>query len=104
MHVATSSVVSFVGGLAVGAALAVALYETTRVRRKSDDSGNVGRPVQRILSFRKEDGSPADQDLDIYQDDVLVEMFTRNIQFFGAEKQAAVFRSFVVVVGLGVRS
>lgn len=36
-------------------------------------------------------------------DEVLTEQLTRNLQFFGADAQGRVARSFVVVVGLGVR-
>jgi hypothetical protein len=35
------------------------------------------------------------------EDEILAEQFTRNVQFFGAEGQAAVAAAFVVVVGLG---
>jgi hypothetical protein len=36
-------------------------------------------------------------------DDILSEQLTRNVQFFGLEAQKRIARSFVVVVGLGVR-
>ena len=36
-------------------------------------------------------------------DEVLAEQLTRNLQFFGSEAQGRVAKSFVVVVGLGVR-
>lgn len=37
------------------------------------------------------------------EDEILQEQFTRNVQFFGAEGQSKVARSFVVIIGLGVR-
>lgn len=39
----------------------------------------------------------------IVSDEVLAEQLTRNVQFFGVEAQQHVARSFVLVVGLGVR-
>jgi hypothetical protein len=35
------------------------------------------------------------------EDEILAEMFTRNVQFFGKDAQARIAGSFVVVVGLG---
>eukprot|EP00884_Botryococcus_braunii_P014097 jgi/Botrbrau1/22689/Bobra.0132s0030.1 len=101
MRVETPSVVSFLGGLAVGAVLAVALYETTRTRRRNGHAEPSGLSLLGSESLRNGKDKSSNEDLDIYKDEVLVEMFTRNIQFFGAEKQAAVSRSFVVIVGLG---
>jgi hypothetical protein len=103
MHVETASVVSFLGGLAVGAVLAVALYETTRTRRRNGHAERSRLSLLGSEGLRNGEDKSGNEDLDIYKDEVLVEMFTRNIQFFGAEKQAAVSRSFVVIVGLGVR-
>ena len=40
---------------------------------------------------------------DAFDDEILSEQFTRNIQFFGSQGQQQVHDSFVVVVGLGVR-
>lgn len=37
------------------------------------------------------------------EDEILAEQFTRNVQFFGNEGQAAIHKAFVVIVGLGVR-
>jgi len=37
----------------------------------------------------------------IYDDDILTEQFTRNIQFFGEAGQRAIAGAFVVVVGVG---
>jgi hypothetical protein len=37
-------------------------------------------------------------------DEILSEHLTRNVQFFGIEKQKIIANSFVVVVGLGVRA
>jgi hypothetical protein len=36
------------------------------------------------------------------QDEVLAEHLTRNVQFFGLEKQKQITNAFVVVIGLGV--
>ena len=40
---------------------------------------------------------------DFEVDEILEEQFTPNVQFFGVEGQSKVARSFVVVIGLGVR-
>jgi hypothetical protein len=37
------------------------------------------------------------------EDDILQEHLTRNVQFFGLEKQKRIGGAFVVVIGLGVR-
>jgi hypothetical protein len=36
------------------------------------------------------------------RDEVLAEQLTRNVQFFGVERQRAITHAFVVVIGLGV--
>jgi hypothetical protein len=101
MHASTSNIVSFVGGLAVGAALAFALYKTSRLPRNSVNGRRSLSSVQNNQQSTSDDDNS--QELNIYDDEVLQEMFTRNIQFFGGERQAFISKSFVVVVGLGVR-
>jgi hypothetical protein len=39
---------------------------------------------------------------DFENDEILAEHLTRNVQFFGVDKQKAIASSFVVVIGLGV--
>jgi hypothetical protein len=39
---------------------------------------------------------------DFESDEILAEHLTRNVQFFGVEKQKVIASSFVVVIGLGV--
>jgi tRNA A37 threonylcarbamoyladenosine dehydratase len=38
------------------------------------------------------------------EDDIIAEQLTRNVQFFGLDNQKRIAHSFVVVVGLGVRT
>jgi len=40
---------------------------------------------------------------DLEGDDIVREQLTRNIQFFGLDGQKCITKSFVIVVGLGVR-
>lgn len=48
-------------------------------------------------------GTPQHANLQEFdQDEVLAEQLTRNVQFFGLDKQKQVAKSFVVVIGLGV--
>ncbi|CAM6109865.1 unnamed protein product [Calypogeia fissa] len=47
------------------------------------------------------DSSPKIMDMDFDSDDIIVEQFTRNIQFYGKEGQKKVHEALVVVIGLG---
>lgn len=106
MHFGTSSIPTFLGGVAVGCVVAIALYET-RSRKKGILTEIAFHSRNKDPKLRgkenRDSGSSGGQHVDIFGDEVLEEMFTRNIQFFGAEGQARVSRGFVVVVGLGVR-
>jgi hypothetical protein len=103
--------IALVGGACLGAALTWALHETARPPRgqgsrdaqKREQSGiqnTTARGNANIHLTTLETSHVAPEN--VLEDEVLAEQFTRNIQFFGPQAQAAVSTSFVIVVGLGV--
>ena len=83
--------------LLVGAAAGALLYTWLRPRHTNEtSSANKPYEAQGVAGLTIA--------ADALQDDILREQFTRNIQFFGEGPQTQVFRSFVVIVGLGVRA
>lgn len=102
MHVGASPIATFLGGVAVGCVAAVALYEI-RCRKCGVLTQSAFHSRNMDPKIRDSEGSLDGHHVDIFEDEVLEEMFTRNIQFFGIEGQARVSRGFVIVVGLGVR-
>lgn len=92
---------AFVAGGAVGTCLAALVY--TRRSQQSggmpaDTTGGRESPRPSAERERREEGS---QPLQVAEDEILAEHFTRNVQFFGSEAQQRVADSFVIVVGLG---
>ena len=85
-------------GAATGAVICAWAY------RRRSLVGNSGLAHSEAETPRTQHAAGLTVAADALQDDILREQFTRNIQFFGEAAQAKVFRSFVVIVGLGVRA
>jgi len=88
----------FAIGAGFGVGISILAYKySTKVQSKS----------HRIdANFQSSEGGASASTVtaeDFDKDDILNEQLTRNIQFFGLEGQRKISKSFVVVVGLGVR-
>jgi hypothetical protein len=94
----------FAAGALAGAALTAlgAYYYYSSSNRSLLATGNSQLPSQP----QKQQQSPGPAHhaslQEFEQDEVLAEHLTRNVQFFGLEKQKQITNSFVVVIGLGV--
>lgn len=104
---------SFAAGAIAGAALTAALgacycyYSTSSSSSKNSKLSNLHshhqQPQQQQHNQQHQQHHHASlQQFD--QDEVLAEQLTRNVQFFGLDKQKQITNSFVVVIGLGVSS
>eukprot|EP00873_Tetraselmis_striata_P028405 jgi/Tetstr1/448669/TSEL_035911.t3 len=88
-------------GAAAGAAAAVVLSRTLRPSSTSTHAASTGAtPTIAELDAAGGAGCAMSSPTAL-SDEVLTEQLTRNLQFFGADAQGRVARSFVVVVGLG---
>ncbi|CAG9462002.1 unnamed protein product [Pedinophyceae sp. YPF-701] len=102
---ARATVCILVGGVA-GAAVTWAVLSQQRrgvdapaVAPPSEDA--LEKAERRAAAFRDDDGGGMPMEELLEKDEIVKEQLTRNVQFFGADAQAAVSRAFVVVVGLG---
>lgn len=93
---------AFAAGALAGAAVtalgAYCLYSAKCESNRSQKRNQQQLPVQQARTAQDHPASL--QALD--HDEVLSEQLTRNIQFFGLDKQKKIAKSFVVVIGLGV--
>jgi hypothetical protein len=92
----------FAAGALAGAAVAAAVtyYYCSSTRRATVRHANSHSQQPAKLQQPAPAHHASLQEFD--QDEVLAEQLTRNVQFFGLEKQKCITNSFVVVIGLGV--
>jgi glutamate-1-semialdehyde aminotransferase len=93
------------GALAGAAVAAAATYYYCSSSTKTPTVRQVNQQQQQqpaILQQQTPAHHASLQEFD--QDEVLAEQLTRNVQFFGLDNQKGITKSFVVVIGLGVRS
>lgn len=88
-----TSLVAIGAGLGISLVYVLASKYTKRLEKEYDE-------------YLGHDGSASAGGLseeDLEGDDIVREQLTRNIQFFGLDGQKCITKSFVIVVGLGVR-
>ena len=88
------------GGLA-GVLTASAALHVVYSRRKATSLRHFDEQPPATVGTEPETSATVE---DFLEDEILVEQFTRNVQFFGKQGQQKVAESFVVVIGLGVRA
>jgi hypothetical protein len=97
----SSSTVAFAAGAFAGAALSAA--SLWYYYRNQQPAAN--RLPQAAVAASSQPAAAHNASLrDFESDEILAEHLTRNVQFFGLEKQKQIATSFVVVIGLGVSS
>jgi hypothetical protein len=95
----SSSTVAFAAGALAGAALSAAsLWYYYRSQQAAADRF----PSTAVAASSQPAAVHTASLKDFESDEILAEHLTRNVQFFGVEKQKQIATSFVVVVGLGV--
>lgn len=94
----SSSTVAFAAGALAGAAVSAAsLYYIYR----SQQLAAPRHPPAAVAASSQPAATHTASLKDFENDEILAEHLTRNVQFFGIEKQKAIASSFVVVIGLG---
>jgi hypothetical protein len=96
----SSSTVAFAAGAFAGAALSAAsLWYYYRSQQPA-----ANRLLPAAVAASSQPAAHTASLRDFESDEILAEHLTRNVQFFGIEKQKQIANAFVVVVGLGVSS
>jgi hypothetical protein len=95
----SSSTVAFAAGAFAGAALSAAsLWFYYRSQQPTASR----LPPAAVAASSQPAAAHTASLRDFESDEILAEHLTRNVQFFGLEKQKQIATSFVVVIGLGV--